>query len=76
MSGGGKCCASASIRRVMCVFVSSSVVVSRKGTGIIDVSSACFMLPVPRFFRRAGTFVIKYVCIVVQFLKVWCRNIV
>ena len=74
--GGGKCCASASVRMVLCVFVSDSVVVSRKGTGIVVISSTCFVLTVPMFFRRAGTFVIKYVCIVVQFLKVWCRNIV
>ena len=48
------------------MYVSSSVVVSRKGTGIVVISSLCFMLSVPGFFRRAGTFVIKYVCIVVQ----------
>ncbi len=28
------------------------------------------------FFRRAGTFVVKYVVSVVQILSVWCSNIV
>ena len=34
------------------------------------------MLPVPMFFRRAGTFVVKYVLSEVQILNVWCSNIV
>ncbi len=58
------------------MYVSSSVVVSRKGTGIVVISNVCFMLTVPRFFRRTGTFVVKYVFIVVQFLKLLCRDIV
>ena len=64
--GGGKCCAGASVRRVLCIVANDSVVVSRNGTGLRIISSMCFVLTVPVFFRRAGTFVIKYVCIVVQ----------
>ena len=60
------CRASASVRRVLCIVVSDSAVVSRNGTGLVIISSTCFVLTVPMFFRRAGTFVIKYVCIVVQ----------
>ena len=64
--GRGKCSAGASVRRVLCMVVSHSVVISRNGTGLGIRSSMCFVLTVPVFFRRAGTFVIKYVCIVVQ----------
>ena len=64
--GGGKCSAVASVRRVLCMVVGNSIVVSRNGTGLRIISSMCFVLTVPVFFRRAGTFVIKYVCIVVQ----------
>ncbi len=71
--GGGKSRAVASVRRVLCVSVSSNVVVSRKGTGLVVLSIPCFVLTVPMFSCRAGTFVIKYFCIVVQFLKVWCH---
>ena len=74
--GRGRCCAGASICRGLCVYVSSRVVVSPRSPGIVVITWLCFMLPVPGFFRRAGTFVIKYVFSVVQFLSVWCSNIV
>ncbi len=48
--GGGKCCAGASVRRVLCNVASDNVAVSRNGTGLVFISSMCFVLTVPMFF--------------------------
>ncbi len=63
--GGGSSRAMCS-SRVMCIYSTSGKGISRMSVGRVVLRSVVILLPGLRFSRRAGTFVIRCVIIIVQ----------